>query len=537
MQRESSPISEQGTPRILERANIEFYIGVAIGIIVAVVPMSTFTRLGALFIVLVLLLHIVWRSPWSVRQKTPYTKIAISAGLGTIYALIAGLLIWHDYRNEISHFFGWTSGWIDALVFLPWQWIIPSLAAGALITGFVARKRFLLHKGEWLIREKELQNHICLDVELHKVKLGDWDKIRELVRVAGISYHPEFGKGSPYIDFRVSIFNMSLYDIVINNVIQNGAIRFGEDWEKFYYSPRIDPDNPIPCKSRAGTWFAIHQTVTAEEISRFQNADNLVISFGALEIIFRATDSEMQIETPLSTNHYVETEVRVWRPLDQSQFVFGYTTEQWAEIASGKTHPNTQNATLRIAQDEAIIIPQIKEAHLIPSPVGVDCFARIEVRGKSNPVRVMDYQMKLITREGEYIGRRANVRGYRLIERSGGEADDEGDPVWNIIREETLRNAQLNALVSRTDPLIGWLRFCFEGLPEWETGLEFVGTGTFADESENEQQCPIYDRFFKHTTVTEVAVTVIDSDGTRTEARSNEAFCDQSKTIQKLRRK
>lgn len=78
---------------------------------------------------------------------------------------------------------------------------------------------------------------------LYEIADHDRASIKQLVRVAGIAYQPEFGKA--YIDFIFSAFNMSLYDIIINNSINKGAIRFGEDFEKFYYPTRIESDRPI----------------------------------------------------------------------------------------------------------------------------------------------------------------------------------------------------------------------------------------------------------------------------------------------------
>lgn len=445
----------------------------------------------------------------------------VAVGLRQAEANIPSPSAWSVLIESLS---SWFSRCADYVSDLPWRWIVPSFAIGVLVTALVAWRLIFLRHRERQARERELQTLICPEQDLHKRKADDKDRIKELVRIAGISYQPEFSKA--YIDFGFSIFNMSLYDIIIDCSIKRGAIRFGEDWDKFFYEPKIESDQPIMCRSRAGNYFVIRQAVRPEEIVRFCDSDNLLISFGGLEIRFREAEpsSATGVETVLDTNHYVETKKRVWRPLGQLQFVFGYTNEQWAEIASGKD---------LLEKGKSAITPIIKEAHIIPSAVGADCFVRLEVRG-SEPMRVMDYQMKLITKEGEYIGTRADVRGYFLLNRSGGQFDEDGDQIWKEIRKETLRNIGLNAPVSRVDPLTGWIRFCFEGLPKWEVGQEFARVGVRVDESGHDQQCAEYDPFFIETTATGLTVVVIDSDGKHSEAYSKEVSCDQSKTIKEL---
>ena len=67
---------------------------------------------------------------------------------------------------------------------------------------------------------------------------------------------------------------------------------------------------------------------------RFREADNLLISFDNLEIMFWESEQSLAEGMRLEIKPYLETKKHVWRALEQTEFIFGYTDEQWALIAS-----------------------------------------------------------------------------------------------------------------------------------------------------------------------------------------------------------
>jgi hypothetical protein len=236
---------------------------------------------------------------------------------------------------------------------LPWRWILPSFIIGALAVWTLA-----------FIREKRRRNLLCPERQLHQLKADDKERIRELVRIIGILYQPEFGKGSPYIDFTFSVFNISLHDIIIDNFINKGCIQFGEDWEKFYYNPKIESDDLISCKSRGSCFFRVRQAVTAEEITRFREADNLLVSFSNLEIRFRGTEWPLTVPAgiPLDTKYHVETKKICWRAQDHLAFVFGFSNEQWALITS--TNPLSKSETEVVKREQDSLRSEIDKEQL-----------------------------------------------------------------------------------------------------------------------------------------------------------------------------
>jgi hypothetical protein len=186
----------------------------------------------------------------------------------------------------------------------------------------------------WFIMKRRASNLLCPNKQLHEIAEGDKASIKSLVRIVGILYKPDFGKA--YIDFVFSVFNNSLYDIVIDNTIKKGGIRFGEDNEKFYYEPKIEGDKPKYCASRSGTFFILRQAIRAEDIPRFRDTDDVLLYFYDLEIMFHGVEESTGIgPTRLETNHYLQTKKGMWRNWDRLDFVFGYTDEQWADITLG----------------------------------------------------------------------------------------------------------------------------------------------------------------------------------------------------------
>lgn len=199
----------------------------------------------------------------------------------------------------------------------------------------------------------------CQDEWLHEVAKTDKTSIEKLIRIVGILYNPDFEKA--HIDFTLCVFNISLYDIAIDNAIKKGAIRFGEDNEKFFYPANIESEHPIDCPSRGDAFFVIRQAIRAEEIERLRKQDNYLIRFYDLEIMFQGGKHFPQAD-PLRLDvreHYVETQKRMWRAWDQVGFVFGYNDEQWAVIQSGHTDRLAEIEELKAKLKEAETKPPL----------------------------------------------------------------------------------------------------------------------------------------------------------------------------------
>lgn len=82
----------------LHRSRIEFYAGLAISIIVSVVPMSGLTRSILLLFVLGPFIHIVWRSSYS-HGASRSSKILTTIFLTGLYVAISASLVLREYPS------------------------------------------------------------------------------------------------------------------------------------------------------------------------------------------------------------------------------------------------------------------------------------------------------------------------------------------------------------------------------------------------------------------------------------------------------
>lgn len=206
---------------------------------------------------------------------------------------------------------------------VPWLWVWASIAV---TTGAV-----LLIQRRWPRIRPAVDKLPNPQKRILNIAQSDKAKIKSLVRVAGISYQPNFEKA--YIDFVVSIFNISIFDIEIDNEIKGGTIRFGEDWDSFEYEPKIRSDGPILCPARSDPFFIIRQPVRFEEIDRFK-ANDYLITFDDLHIDFRGTENFPEIETAQLDFRqiYLETRKGGLRYLDRLELIFMYSEEQWTAL-------------------------------------------------------------------------------------------------------------------------------------------------------------------------------------------------------------
>lgn len=219
---------------------------------------------------------------------------------------------------------------------MPLRWILPTAVIVFILTSVINMLRHRRQRGErGGLGGLQFKGTGTVPAPrpnewLHKIADDDLAKIQNLVRVVGVFYEPVFSKA--VIDFTFSIFNNSLYDIVIENSIKGGAIRFGEDWDKFHYKPQFQDDVPILCRARSGTWFVIRQPIRREEADRLKEND-FIITFDGLFIDFKSDRNGLFGPKQLDFRQlYLETKKRAIRRLDQLDIIFMYSDEQWAAL-------------------------------------------------------------------------------------------------------------------------------------------------------------------------------------------------------------
>jgi hypothetical protein len=214
---------------------------------------------------------------------------------------------------------------------------------------------------------------------------------------------------------------------------------------------------------------------------------------------------------------------------------YRFMAEQKGQLAIARRDLALQEMKPQSRDPELTV--NIGEVHIVPFGDGCDCFVRTEIRSDSEtPVRIMSYRSTLTVGEERYVGRRADATGYFLLDRSGGSPDKDGDPLWTIISETRLVNLADNRLVTRPDPVTGWLRFHFNGVPAWEMFGEPVGYARAIDEQTGgEDQVMAYDSFFVKTTATSITVSLTDSDGREWESDYDRISCEQSRTVKKFK--
>lgn len=170
---------------------------------------------------------------------------------------------------------------------------------------------------------------------MHVLAKDDRDSIDRRVRIPWIIYRPYFDGNEPYIDFVFSVFNNSLFDLVIDNSIK-GDIWSDSFDQPLHYEPKFFPARPIVCGSRSGTNFVIRHALRVEEVSRFEGKE-ILIWFDGLEITFSGTGQLPEIgATKLDTKGFcLETKKGAYRnPNDKDEFAFLHTDEQWALLAT-----------------------------------------------------------------------------------------------------------------------------------------------------------------------------------------------------------
>src|SRR2546427_512537 len=85
--------------KMLERTTLEFYAGIILGVILAVVPMNVATRCILLFGVLGLLIDVCWRASWMIDRKR---SIKIIATLFLVVAYVVGVIALIGYERQTT---------------------------------------------------------------------------------------------------------------------------------------------------------------------------------------------------------------------------------------------------------------------------------------------------------------------------------------------------------------------------------------------------------------------------------------------------
>jgi len=298
---------------------------------------TSITVVACVLIMFGLLVHPIWNFWWI--EKSLWRRMT-SLGAAALLLLLVAIAAWPEPATtttpEPSPEPLLLPRVIDGMLLIindiqswPWPWIIFSALSGA-----GAAEAFTI----WRLRRKR-----CPYEWVHKKAIQDRQAIKDLVRIPAISYQPCFDPEGPYIDFCVSVFNGSLFDVAVNNTIGAGYIFNNSDSKKFHYPARIESDEPIRVPSRRDNFFVIRQPLRFEEIPAFEGKDK-VLSFGSLEITFSGDEIS---ETRLNTNHVLETQKGGWRAWNQVGFICSYSDERWAVLQSGNVGHSIELEELR----------------------------------------------------------------------------------------------------------------------------------------------------------------------------------------------
>jgi hypothetical protein len=128
------------------------------------------------------------------QDKTAGITIIVILVGGSVFALslkwIQTIPPLHETNDAspLTWFIGRLKPLVVFFLGFPWHIIAPSVLGGALMGGLAAWKVTVL-------RDRKRQSITCPDAQLHELKANDKNQIRNLVRIAGISYHPEFWHG------------------------------------------------------------------------------------------------------------------------------------------------------------------------------------------------------------------------------------------------------------------------------------------------------------------------------------------------------
>jgi hypothetical protein len=153
----------------------------------------------------------------------------------------------------------------------------------------------------------------CPDNRIHIIAENDKNNIRNVVVVQGIDSQIEIEDGKlPYIWFKFAIFNMSIYEISIDESI-DGYIRF--DKEKLTQFKEIVRNAAINCPIRhSGCYFTIQQRLSKDELDLIMNSpDSTPFWFdGLLVKINGGTDYPQVVPRPLEIKGTVSRKSPRW---------------------------------------------------------------------------------------------------------------------------------------------------------------------------------------------------------------------------------
>ena len=189
--------------------------------------------------------------------------------------------------------------------------------------------------------------------------------------------------------------------------------------------------------------------------------------------------------------------------------------------------------TLDIAKSISFpnISVDIKEVYLRPFQNKADCFMHVIVHNASQeaPTSMQDYYKVFITiSEKQYEGFYANLAGYRGTDRK--------NPDMKQIPLVSLRKKLSRSSLVAGKHEDGWLRFRFDGLPDWPEGEPYI-SGMIEDINEETQDTEekfIYEKPYLTTTATSIKLVLKDSYGIERPKEVNLPCWEQSKFIRKL---
>jgi hypothetical protein len=238
--------------------------------------------------------------------------------------------------------------------------------------------------GGWQLKGTGTVTTPCSYEWVHKKADDDRASIKNMVRIVGIFYRPDFDKS--HIDFIFGVFNNSLYDVLIDNSVGSGFILYGPDHDKFHYSAKFLSEKPIYCGSRDKASFVVRQPIRDEGTERrLAEKGDILISFGNLPISFQGTPQFPEIGiTPLDTNHHLETKKGIWSG-DEPEIVFGYTDEQWAKVTQGG--PEAHEKILELTEEREFLKSELEARDRLILEIDLDKSHIAILPERGNPER------------------------------------------------------------------------------------------------------------------------------------------------------
>lgn len=297
--------SKTPTPKPIDRWLA--LVGIAMGIAIFLVPKTPLVIILSLIGMFLALCHPAWNFWWI--EESRLRRILALIVLAALHFGF-GVFVWppkvevgappspSNWTVLIDSLSGWAARCMVHLSGLPWRWIAPSVALGALAVGILA-----------FLRERRRRALICPNQQLHNIAASDREQIHDRLKLIGVECVKHFGD-VPYIDFVFRLYNLALISVSIDDAIV-GRIVFYKDRQSDGWTLRqATMDNLAKhCRFRVGYHFTIRQEVSLEEAALIESSPDSRFYFGDLKITMHG---EWFSGVRFGTSFQVDTKTGYW---------------------------------------------------------------------------------------------------------------------------------------------------------------------------------------------------------------------------------